>query len=163
MIHPRLGSGSWCIRHINGGIKTTLNVPDKCELFIDRFVVPGEDYEFCSRQIMELANELGIEKKVKVFLIPRETPYMEPFVIPEDHILVKIIREKYKEVVGKDLPIGYDKSVCDSNYLYRLGNIPTVTFGPGGENMHSPNECGYISQIIACTQIYLETINELMF
>lgn len=162
--HPKLGNGSWCIRHISGGTKTTLNVPEKCELFIDRYVVPGEDYESSKKQILDLAKELGLEDKVKVYLIPRDhTPYMEPFAIPEDHKLVTTIREKYKNIVGKELPLGYDKSVCDSNYLYQIANIPTVTFGPSGGNMHSANEYGYISQIKDCTQIYLETIKELMF
>lgn len=144
-------------------MKNTLNVPDKCELFVDRYVVPGESYEICKKQIRELAETLGLEDKVSIYLIPREdTPYMEPFTIPEDHILVTTIREKYKDIVGKELPLGYDKSVCDSNYLYQIANIPTVTFGPSGGGMHSANEFGYISQVKECTQIYLETIKELL-
>lgn len=161
--HPKLGKGSWCIRSIKGGTKTTLNVPEKCELFIDRYLVPGEDYETCERQILDLAKELGLENKVKVYLAPRDgTPYMEPFAIPEEHELVTTIRKKYKNIVGKELPLGYDPSVCDSNYLYQIGKILPVTFGPSGENMHKANEYGYIDQIKDCTQIYLETIEELM-
>lgn len=160
--HPTLGDGTWCVRHINGGIKNTLSVPDKCDLFVDRYVVPGESFESCKKQIMNLAAELGLEDKVEVRLKPRSTPYMEAFSIPQDHILVKTIGNKYKEVMKEDLPLVYDKSVCDSNFLVAVGDIPTITFGPSGKNMHGANEFGYISQIKAATKIYIEVIKELM-
>lgn len=160
--HAELGEGTWCIRHISGGIKNTLSVPDKCELFVDRYVVPGETYEMCKEQIMDLADEIGLGDKVSVEPVARTTPYMEAFSLNKDHPLVTTLQDNFKKVTGKELTLGYDKSVCDSNYLVTIGNIPTVTFGPSGDNMHGANECGYISQINAATEIYIETIKALL-
>ena len=160
--HPALGCGTWCVRHISGGIKTTLSVPDQCELFVDRYVVPGETFEICSSQIMTLARSLGLQDKVEVQLVPRPTPYMEAFEIDRNHPLVVTLQEKYRQVTGKELPLGYDKSVCDSNFLVTLGNIPTVTFGPSGGNMHGANEHGSITQIKQSVQIYVDTVKSLL-
>lgn len=161
-IHPDLGGGTWCIRHIEGGIKTTLSVPDSCKLFVDRYVVPGESFESCKNQIIEAARLLGLEDKIEVGLVPRQSPYMEAFAVPKEHPLVVTLQEKYRDVTERELPLGYDKSVCDSNFLVVLRDIPTVTFGPSGENMHGANEYGYISQVIAAADIYVRVAKDLL-
>lgn len=160
--HEKLGGGTWCIRNIEGGIKNTLSVPDACELFVDRYVVPGEDADTCMDQIMQAAEKLDLGQKVSVSLMKRSSPYMESFEIDTDSPLVTSLRRNYKQVVGKDLPLAYDKSVCDSNYLSVIGNIPTVTFGPSGGNMHGANEYGYKSQIIMAADIYQKTLKDIL-
>ena len=45
---------------MEGGNPGTLVVPEKCCLFVDRYVVPGETDEICIAQIMEAAEQLGI-------------------------------------------------------------------------------------------------------
>lgn len=92
-------------------------MPEKCYLFVDRCVVPGETDEICIAQIMEAAEQLGLSGKVDVRLKPRKSPYMQSFAVEEDHPLVKILQEEFHSVTGKDLPCAYDASVCDSNIL----------------------------------------------
>ncbi len=160
--HPQMGGGTWCIRHIQGGIKSTLNIPDKCEIFVDRYVTPEETFESCRDQILDAAKRLGMGGKVIVELVPREIPYLEAFEIPRDHSMVTTLQKKYKDITGENLSVGYDRSVCDSNFLANIGNIPTVTFGPSGENLHRSNEFGYLSQVEKSTLIYIETIKDLL-
>ncbi len=161
-VHPQMGGGTWCIRHISGGIKNTLSVPDRCEIMVDRYVVPGENFDTCKEQILNAAKELGLDDKVTVELVYRPLPYMEGFAIDEKLPLVQSVVKNFKEVTGKDITLSYDKSVCDSNFLVVEGNIPTLTFGPSGERLHQPNECGYISEIIDCTEIYIRVVKELL-
>lgn len=141
--HPHLKHGTWCVRYMEGGNPGTLVVPEKCYLFVDRYVVPGETDEICIAQIMEAAEQLGLSGKVDVRLKPRKSPYMQSFAVEEDHPLVKILQEEFHSVTGKDLPCAYDASVCDSNILAVSLGIPVVTFGPSGGNMHGDNEYGY--------------------
>lgn len=115
--HPHLKHGTWCVRYMEGGNPGTLVVPEKCYLFVDRYVVPGETDEICIAQIMEAAEQLGLSGKVDVRLKPRKSPYMQSFAVEEDHPLVKILQEEFHSVTGKDLPCAYDTSVCDSNIL----------------------------------------------
>ena len=128
---------------MEGGNPGTLVVPEKCYLFVDRYVVPGETDEICIAQIMEAAEQLGLSGKVGVRLKPRKSPYMQSFAVEEDHPLVKTLQEEFHSVTGKDLPCAYDASVCDSNILAVSLGIPVVTFGPSGGNMHGDNEYGY--------------------
>ena len=160
--HPKLKHGTWCVRHIEGGFKNTLTVPDKVDLFVERFVVPGEDEETALEQILKAAREINLEDRVEAKLRPRELPYMHSFSLEEDDKLVKTIREKFTEVTGEELKIGYDMSVCDSNILaYELG-IPTITFGPSGGNMHADNEYGHPYQVKNCAKIYRELVAEML-
>ena len=161
IIHPTLGGGTWVVRSIEGGVKNALIVPEKCDLFIDRYTVPGETYEVCEKQILEAAEKLGLASKVDVRLKPRNSAYMEPFALEESHILVQTVKETFKEVTGNEIRIEFDKSVCDSNILANSLDIPTVTFGPSGGNMHGANEYGHIHQVLAATEIYIKTVSKL--
>ena len=107
-------------------------MPEKCYLFVDRCVVPGETDEICIAQIMEAAEQLGLSGKVDVRLKPRKSPYMQSFAVEEDHPLVKILQDEFYSVTGKDLPCAYDASVCDSNILAVSLGIPVVPGSDGG-------------------------------
>ena len=160
--HPHLKHGTWCVRYMEGGNPGTLVVPEKCYLFVDRYVVPGETDEICIAQIMEAAEQLGLSGKVDVRLKPRKSPYMQSFAVEEDHPLVKILQEEFHSVTGKDLPCAYDASVCDSNILAVSLGIPVVTFGPSGGNMHGDNEYGYAWQVKNCGEVYRRTVARLL-
>ena len=147
---------------MEGGNPGTLVVPEKCYLFVDRYVVPGETDEICIAQIMEAAEQLGLSGKVDVRLKPRKSPYMQSFAVEEDHPLVKILQEEFYSVTGKDLPCAYDASVCDSNTLAVSLGIPVVTFGPSGGNMHGDNEYGYAWQVKNCGEVYRRTVARLL-
>ena len=160
--HEKLGGGTWCIRSIEGGIKNTLSVPDACELFVDRYVVPGENADTCMAQITEAAKRLNLDHRITIELTKRPTPFMESFEIDVNSPLVNTLARHYKQTTGKSLPLAYDKSVCDSNYLSVIGNIPTITFGPSGGNMHGANEYGCKSEIIQATEIYKNTLLDIL-
>ncbi|MEA4987663.1 MAG: M20/M25/M40 family metallo-hydrolase [Anaerovorax sp.] len=154
LTHPNLKHGTWCVRHIEGGVKNALIVPERCDLFVDRYVVPGEDFETCKKQILEAAEKLGLTDKVEVRLKPRKSPYMQSFSLEPDDEIVLALKEAYAEVTGNEVPHEYDPSVCDSNILAVLLGIPTITFGPSGSNMHGANEYGHIDQVKSCIRIY---------
>lgn len=162
LIHPNLKHGTWCVRHMEGGNKGTLVVPETCEIFVDRYVVPGENDKTCIEQILGAAKELGLEGKVDVRLKPRSSPYMQSFALEENNPLVTTLQAQFKAVTGGDLPVAYDPSVCDSNILAVSLGIPTVTFGPSGGGMHAANEYGHPWQVVNCAEIYRRTLAELL-
>lgn len=114
------------------------------------------------KQIIDAAKKIGLQDKVKVKLKEREMPYMEPFCLSENDKLVTTLKDQYDKIIGKELLHEYDLSVCDSNILVNSANIPTVTFGPSGGNMHGANEYGYFDQVVSSTKIYIGTIKELL-
>lgn len=162
LTHPYLKHGTWCVRYMEGGNSGTLVVPDKCYLFVDRYVVPGEDENTCIEQMMGAARALGLEGKVDIRLKPRKSPYMKSFALEESHPLVTTLQARFKEVTGKDLGCHYDPSVCDSNILAVSLGIPTVTFGPSGGNMHGNNEYGHPFQVRNCAEIYKRVVADML-
>ena len=162
LTHPNLKHGTWCVRHMEGGNMNTLVVPEVCNIFVDRYVVPGEDDKTCIQQMQEAAEKLGIADKTEIRLKPRKSPYMQSFALEPDDYLVNIIREKFKTVTGEELRIEYDASVCDSNILAVSLGIPTITFGPSGGGMHSANEYGHTWQVENCAEIYKQTVAEIL-
>lgn len=162
LTHPNLKHGTWCVRYMEGGNAGTLVVPHQCYLFVDRYVVPGEDDKTCIDQIMGAAKELGLDGKVDVRLKPRNSPYMKSFALEETHPLVTTLQRHFKDVTGTDLGCHYDPSVCDSNILAVSLGIPTVTFGPSGGNMHGDNEYGYPFQVKNCAEIYKRVVKDML-
>ncbi|GEM_PF-588320 len=160
--HPTLKHGTWCVRYIEGGNTNTLVVPDKCYIFVDRYLVPGETADSCIKQMQGAAESLGLGDKVDIALRPRELPYMQSFSLKPDDYIVNVLRNKFKEVTGEELKIEYDPSVCDSNILAVELGIPVVTFGPSGGGMHASNEYGYAYQVENCAEIYKRTAAELL-
>ncbi len=153
--HDELGKGTWVIRHIEGGVKNALIVPESCTLFVDRYVVPGETFEVCKQQILEAAEGIA---RVDVSLRPRKLAYMEPFVIDKNNELLQQLLTSFQNINGYPLKMEYDKSVCDSNIFVNSLGIPTLTFGPSGGGMHAANEYGYLSQVESTTQIYIDVL-----
>lgn len=161
-VHPEFGPGTWSVRYIEGGVRDTLTVPDHCAFYIDRYLVPGETLESVIDQVAGAAKEAGLESRVEITPTVRPTPFMQGFVIPRDHKIVQSVSRRFREVVGEQAGIGTDPSVCDSNYLAVLGEIPTLTFGPSGKGLHAPNEYGSIREIQQCTEIYLGVIEDIL-
>lgn len=162
LTHPQLKHGTWCVRYVEGGNAGTLVVPDRCYIFVDRYVVPGEDEHTCIAQMVEATKELGLEGKVDIRLKPRNSPYMKSFALDVDHPLVTSLQANALAVTGKELPVAYDPSVCDSNILAVTLNIPTVTYGPSGGNMHANNEYGYPYQVKDCAQVYRRMVVDML-
>lgn len=162
LTHHNLKHGTWCVRYIEGGNLSTLVVPDTCFLFVERYVVPGEDESSCIAQILDAARELGLEGKVDVRLKPRSSPYMKSFALEPEDPLVTTLQETFREVTGQDLPVAYDPSVCDSNILAVSLGIPTITFGPSGGGMHADNEYGHPWQVKNCAEIYRRMVAKLL-
>ncbi len=160
--HPHLHHGTWCVRYMEGGNAGTLVVPDSCYIFVDRYVVPGEDDRSCIAQLRQAARSLGLEDKVDIRLKPRSSPYMQSFALPEDHPLVTTLQSTFTAVTGESLPCSYDPSVCDSNILAVTLGIPTVTFGPSGGNMHGDDEYGIPQQVEACAEIYKRMVSQML-
>lgn len=160
--HENLGSGSWCVRKIEGGTVGALVVPEKCKIYLDRFTVPNEKEEEIRQDIQKLIDDLGFTDNVKVQLRPRDTPYMESFALEEDNYFVKIVQDAYEHVTGGNLKLDYDLSCCDSNILAVSLGIPTVTFGPSGGGMHSANEYGVKWQVENCAKIYKKIVEDIL-
>jgi acetylornithine deacetylase/succinyl-diaminopimelate desuccinylase-like protein len=149
--HPKMGGGSICILKIEGG-GDSLSVPDKCTIRVDRHTIPGEDKNQIISEFDTLLQKQNLECEVKLKFMERKTPFLEPYILDENNKWAKRFLSLYREFYQKEPDVGYGKSVGDFNAFGKY--IPTIVFGPAGENAHGPNECVYLDSIIRCRDFY---------
>lgn len=156
--------GTMNIGVIQGGSQYN-NVADKCSLFLDRRMVPGETQESCLAEIRSLLDRLAREdpqfraaaeisrpdwhweKIRRRGLNPSYTPVASP--------VAQAIRSAHRQVYGAEIKLGYTNGYMDMDFMVNGLGIPTINYGPGepGES-HTPHERLRIDQLLASTRVY---------
>lgn len=149
--HPKMGNSSFCVLKIQGG-GDSLSVPDKCTIRVDRHTVPGEDKNQIISEFDKLLQKLDLNCQYELKFMERKTPFLEPYILDEENKWAQRFLSLYREFYQKEPDVGYGKSVGDFNAFGKY--IPTIVFGPAGENAHGPNECVYLDSIIRCRDYY---------
>ena len=80
------------------------------------------------------------------------------FETPAEAKIVKALRRAYQDVVGKELPLTGELSVCDVNVIVREAGIPAVAHGTGSSTAHADLEWVDLEGIVRATKVYLATI-----
>jgi acetylornithine deacetylase len=79
--------------------------------------------------------------------------------IEPDHPLVKIIGKNSIDITGKGTRIGGMSGCSDSGTLIKVGNVPTVNFGPNSMDVaHQNDEYIDLDSLFKCTDIIAQTI-----
>jgi succinyl-diaminopimelate desuccinylase len=158
--HPRLGRPTVNTLRIEGGQEEVMLVPDRCRIVIDRCLVPGYNSSAALEDFKRLIADVGINADVR--LTPRETPYCEPFEIPDNNPNIQRIIDAATKVLGRAPKIDVHLGPCDSCILVNQGNVPTIEFGPLGGNLHEPDEYVDIDSVKKTAHVYREVIRNYM-
>lgn len=161
--HPLLGDGSICPLGIEGGSET-LSVPERCRLVVDRHVVLGETAESVVADVEAIVEGLDLASEVDVGLreIPHPGARYGPYVVSKDHPLIERMAAVTAAVTGTQPGIGYFRSVGDFNYLGHRAEIPTVIYGPDGDNLHGTGERVDLEETVEVTRVLAATAAELL-
>jgi succinyl-diaminopimelate desuccinylase len=147
-----LGKGSFCPLDISGGTRT-LSVPDSCTLKLDRHHVRGESQAQMIEQLRNMAAGLQSPASFDItYLATRPTPFLEPYLTANEGLA-----KMFTDAVGGKFT--YGKSVGDYNAFSK--RIPTVVYGPHGENWHAPDEWVSMKTILDCQAGYDRFIERL--
>lgn len=156
--HPRMGVSTVNTLKIEGGQGEFMLVPDRCRLVIERCLVPGYSSKQALKDLGDLIRQLGIDAEVK--LVQRETPFCEPFEIPDDNPQVRSIIDIAGKVLGKSPEITFHEGPCDSCILVNEGKVPTIEFGPSGGRLHESDEYVEIESVRKTAEVYREILRE---
>ena len=128
------------ITMISGGLKENV-IPDRCELVIDRRLVPGE-------------SSITIEQELRPFLDRLQLDYelekmgsREPVEIDDSAAITRIVIDATNETTGS-----HTKTICfqgatDNEHLVANG-IQSLVWGPGNlSKAHAIDECISIHEI----------------
>lgn len=160
----KVRKGVVSVTMIKGGRKINV-VPDRCEVYVDRRLVYGEDVEEAIAQIKGIAESL-VDKhkheydteekcvKVEVEIFPKHRPpYMIDLSTDGGRRLYDIAITAFKEVLGKEPHRIYTMGYTDAEILSYYTKAPALIIGPG-EVAHVPNEYVKIENLINCLRIY---------
>jgi acetylornithine deacetylase/succinyl-diaminopimelate desuccinylase-like protein len=132
--HPQLGKQSLTVNHIRSFPDSTHTVQERCELTLDRRLLPGDDPNEAFAEIERVAKEVeqlkdpvsGKRYGVEV----RLGPFMYPSLVTTDSPIVRALLHASEVMLGKAVETYYSPSAFDQGYLNHMG-IPTANFGAG--------------------------------
>lgn len=153
--HPLFKHTIPCTLKIEGGYKEyKVVVPELCQAIVSRLLVPGENKKSSLKDIKDLIKSLSLKGKFEVLQKP---PYYASFILNKDEHILKVFKNSYQEILKKDPIFDYHQMITDANVFTGEAGIPTLLFGPHGENAHSCTECVEIDSLIKATKIYILT------
>lgn len=158
--HPWLGSSTVNTLRVEGGQEEVMLVPDHCRIVIDRCLVPGYSSKAALQDLKQLIERVGIDAEAK--FIERETPFCDPFEIPENNQSVQAVVRAASKVLGRAPEIQFHEGPCDSCILVNQGGVTTVEFGPSGGRLHESDEFVDLDSVKKTTAVYEEVIRTLM-
>ena len=122
---PLLGPPTISVGRIEGGSSVN-TVPDRCQIEIDRRIIPGERPEQTPRQLAEFLENAGIDVPLEMTPLFINAPALSPKGVED---LVQRLGDAIDAVRGRHtvhpVPYGTDASTIAD------GGIPAVVFGPG--------------------------------
>lgn len=153
--HPLLGPATHCVTRIRGG-EGPNTIPGRCEINIDRRILPGEDpLDVWRRDRAELTA-----------LLPGQIEVDEPFTVdyaldtpaasPVPAALCRVLEAAGRPADVQGMPFG-----TDASKLARAG-IPSVVFGPGSiTDAHSADESVALADVDLATRLVVDTVRSL--
>ena len=159
-----LGKGTVTVSQIFHKSPSRCAVADGCWISLDRRLTDGETYKSALAEIEALPSVKAAKAEVTIYdyerasytgLVYPTQAYFPTWVIPEDHILCRSMKEGYEGLFNKT-PI-IDKWTFSTNGVSIMGRygIECIGFGPGDEKeAHAPNEKTRKDDLVICAALY---------
>jgi len=155
-------SPSISVTTINGGAKVNI-IPQRCDLAIDRRMMPGETSDSVMAELKQVVDSLLQDEKQIRIEINIRPQFWNPYLISENEPVVQATRAAVEEIVGAKPEILGKAGCTDASHIFHMAAIPTVIFGPGNEKLaHQPDECVEIKQYVAAVPIFLSIFRKLL-
>jgi acetylornithine deacetylase/succinyl-diaminopimelate desuccinylase-like protein len=79
------------------------------------------------------------------------------FRVAETEPIVVALREAYRAVAGRELPLVGSRMVGDAPIFIQEGGVPAVYHGPGGDGAHADVESVPIAELVRAAKVYVLT------
>jgi succinyl-diaminopimelate desuccinylase len=162
MEHPLLPGGSCEPTVVRAGVKEN-TIPEVCELYVDRRLLPGESVE---TELAALDGRLEIcrggEVTVKVSMSDTSHPF-EPAEIPATSQFAADVAAAAERVTGQRRELCGTPYSSDVRNLINDAGIEAVTFGPGNvAECHCADERVAIDQLRDAARVIAEVARTLL-
>jgi acetylornithine deacetylase/succinyl-diaminopimelate desuccinylase family protein len=155
--HPLLGAATCNVGTISGGVQVNF-VPDRCEIQLDRRLLPDETPEGVLVEYQRLLDELcRREAGLTVRLV--EPPLLTDWPLETDPTssLVQVVARALEGLGLDATPMGVP--FCSDASKFGLRGIPAVILGPGSiDQAHAAVEYVDCQQVVQAAEIYYRAI-----
>jgi acetylornithine deacetylase len=156
--HPLCGHGRFSPGVIKGG-SIVSTVPDRCELEVDRRVLPGETIEKVFAEYRVRLDRLVDTVPGFKYEITDPTWDIPANDVSLDEPIVQTLLYAYAKVMGKPTNVCSFVAGTDAPNM----GFPTVICGPGSiSQAHSLNEYVTVDQLVSAVKIYLWCVLDLL-
>jgi|SRR5271157_252011 len=155
---PMLGRSSLEVTMIQGGERINV-VPEKCQIYVDRRLIPGETVESAYDELDEVVKSVGDRAKAHIILkLLCSYPTSRT---DENEKIVVIVKDALERKGLTSEPMGFPAG-CDMHTFVARG-IPTVILGPGGiYQAHTIDEYIEKEDLRLGVDVYEDIINNVM-
>ncbi|MDP9359051.1 MAG: M20 family metallopeptidase [Chloroflexota bacterium] len=150
--HPFFHHSSGSINMVQGGVKSNV-VPDRCSVYVDRRLVPGEDPAETQAEIEEIAR-LAVAGIAGTRVEVQAAPEVRPATMSEpDSPLVRAM-------IGANQYLGLSAeltgfSMASDGRFFAAAGYPTIIYGPGDPRLaHVPDEWVGVDELLEATRAY---------
>lgn len=150
--HPYFMPSSASVNMIDGGVKSNV-VPDRCAVFVDRRLIPGEDPIATTTEIRTIAEEAIADLPgIDVQVIPAEDTFAATMSDPDGALARAMLAANAFLGLSTELT-GF--SMASDGRHFAAAGYPTIIYGPGDPRLaHVPDEWVGIDEVLEATRAY---------
>lgn len=156
--HPHLGPPTLTVNRIRSFPDTTHTIQARCDISIDRRLLPGEDPESAVADIAAIAKTVDGAKDPasgKAWRVEVEQgPMMYPSLVAEDSAIVRALAQASRATLGAPPETYYATNAFDQGFLNHIG-IEACTYGPGEEKFaHTDLDMASVDRTLDAAKVY---------
>jgi succinyl-diaminopimelate desuccinylase len=152
--HPLVGRPTVNVALVSGGSAPNV-VPDRCEVDIDRRIVPGEiEPEEVLAPFRRLVDDLRREHpEIDIQTSLRE--WTEAAEASPDSVIAAVARDAVAAEIGRPPPFVGFTGITDARFYINDARIPTVILGPGSLSVaHTADEWVGVDELVIASRAY---------
>lgn len=158
--HPVYGRASHCVLNITSGDRPyEIRVPDHCAFMINWHFMPHETAEQAVALLQGIATSLNSNARFDVAIA---APRYDSFELSPDHPFVAAFAQSFVAVHRTEPDYEFCYGVSDAN-IFNASGIPTLLYGPSGQNMHAADEWVEVDQMLTARAVYSDLVKRLLF
>jgi succinyl-diaminopimelate desuccinylase len=151
--HPLVGSPSLTITRASAGIADNV-VPDRCDLLLDRRMIPAENEDTVKRRIADLVARASKEAETAMEIVEFKATTGGATETAPDHPIVVATQNACRHHHGRETALSGFQGGCDLVHFRSLG-AQGVVLGPGALKVaHQPNEYVPVPELLMAAAIY---------
>jgi acetylornithine deacetylase/succinyl-diaminopimelate desuccinylase-like protein len=156
--HPQLGTAWLTCNRIESFPKSTHTVQDRCELGLDRRLLPGEEPDAAVAEVERVAASMSgwpdpVSGKPLTVTVEKG-PVMYASLVTDDAPVVRLLKAGFAAMLGRAPETFYGQSAHDQGYLNAVG-ISTANFGSGEQAFaHTDLDMASVDRTFDAARVY---------